>query len=148
MVSTKGDVAKIISGNEILSDADLLAIARGDATFSGEVTEYSELAPTIPIIFAEELVGVPFVILRAEEHMGNYGPFISLSIIYTVDGKQRVGILNNGSLSSGVFAQMNDMSAMGVKLPVSVSKGLRKSEYQKDMGNGSSIPAKTYYLSN
>jgi hypothetical protein len=146
MVSSKTDVTKIISDN--LTDADILAIARGEATFDGEVTEYSDLAPTIPIVFAEELVGVPFVILRAEEHMGDYGPFISLSVMYNVDGKQRVGILNNGSLSSGVFAQMNDLTAQGVKLPVSVRKGLRKSEYQKEMPNGSSIPAKTYYLSN
>ena len=145
MVSKAKDVVK---KSDVLTDEDILAIARGDAKLDSVITEFSDLTPGIGVVISEELVGVPFVILRADEHMGDYGPFISLSVIYERDGSNHVGVLNNGSLSSGIYQQMNDYISQGGTLPLSVKKGLRKSEYTKSLPNGSSIPAKTYYLAN
>lgn len=143
MVAKTGTVAKTVSNGP--TDEELLAAFNsGDMKAFGPVTDYAVVAPGMSIVKDDELVGVPFTILRANEHIGDYGPFISLVVIWhDKAGNKKIGVLNNGSLKSGVFAQMTDLHAAGIVPPIYVEKGLRKSEYTNEFG-----PAKTFYLAN
>ena len=129
----------------VITDEYLIALSKGQVSVTDlTVTPYREIAPSIPVLSADELLGVPFLIFRATEHVGDFGPFKSVAVFY---GDNKVGILNNGSFGSGIYAQIQAMEESGVVWPVYVEKGLRKSEYKKEI-DGKMIPAKTYYLAN
>jgi hypothetical protein len=128
-----------------ITDEWLIALSKGEVSAAElQVTEYKDIAPSIPIVQAEELLGVPFLIMRAQYHMGDFQEFVSIAVVY---GENKIGILNNGSMKSGVYQQIQAMEDAGESWPVFVEKGLRKSEYKKEV-NGKEIPATTYYLSN
>ena len=130
----------------VITDEYLIALSKGQVHSSElNVTNYREIAPSIPVLSADELVGVPFLIMRATEHVGDFGPFKSIAVVF---GDNKIGIVNNGSFGSGIYQQIQDMEENGVLWPVFVEKGLRKSEYVKTLPDGKEIPAKTYYLAN
>ena len=144
----KNNTVAVVHADE-MSDEALIALAeKGDFTSLGPITDYGDVAPGMNIVKADELVGIPFTILRWKEHLGDYGPFASLTVAWetnpgTLKAEKHVAILNNGSLKSGIFEQVQSMWEKGIKAPLFVSGGLRKSEYTNEFG-----PAKTFYLSN
>ncbi len=90
----------------------------------------------------DALCGIPFVILSMDFNDGEQGPFVSC-VVVTKDNRRL--ILNDGS--TGVYAQLDEWFVRtGKGGGLLVNGGLRKSEYKKDLPDGSTTNAVTYYL--
>lgn len=75
----------------------------------------------------DRLVGVPFLILTSEFHLGDYGEFASMLLV-TMDGSNARVIMNDGS--TGICEQLKEMTKKAGRAGgFTVPKGLRKSEY-------------------
>lgn len=75
----------------------------------------------------DRLIGVPFLILTGQLHLGDFGEFASLMLV-TMDGSNARIILNDGS--TGICDQYKEMTQRkGRAGGFTVPKGLRKSEY-------------------
>lgn len=90
------------------------------------------------------LVGVPFLVLEwkfvVDEKTNR--EYVNVHIM---GGDGRRARFNDGS--TGVYAQLKKVSdEMGV-MGIQVKAGLRRSDYVKDMADGSRNDATTYYLS-
>lgn len=75
----------------------------------------------------DRLIGVPFLVMATDVHMGDWGEFAS-ALLYTLDGSNARLILNDGS--TGICYQILELrKTSGRAGGWSVPKGLRKSEY-------------------
>ena len=102
---------------------------------------------------ASILVGVPFVFLQWREATGDYGTFIVAHIV-TQDGRKLV--LPNGSMKSGLGAQLANVTAKRIESGISPEKasaglfapnGLVESRYDyADPTTGELRPAVTYNI--
>lgn len=82
-------------------------------------------------------VGREFLILDWTFHEGNQGEFVSMRIINPQGEKARI---NDGS--TGICAQLRELTEKGITSGIHCPNGLRVSEYTIEDGS----QAKTYYI--
>ena len=137
------------------SFSDALALANS----SGEVIDASDFGTGFDVVKADTLDGVPFVVLAWQFNAGEFGPFVSMTLV-TEDGRKC--IVNDGS--TGVCEQVlgitrakygdavvGDRDATPpvpavVYGPMVVRKGFRVSRFKYTDDDGKSHPASVTYL--
>jgi|ERR1041385_275526 hypothetical protein len=124
-----------ISKNERFKDDELRAVTSFEdamallvQTYGGveSITDF-ELGNGFKIATDDEknrLVGVSFIILHFQFNEGDYGDFVSVTLV-TQHGDRIV--LNDGS--TGIYEQLKDVARTGRYGGIAVPHGLRKSEY-------------------
>lgn len=114
-------------------------------TDAGDIVDGREFGTGYAVLGKDEkgrLAGVPFIIQDWTMNEGDFGSFVSLTIL--TQSNERL-ILNDGS--TGIAKQMEEISASGNTKAIYVKKGLRRSDYEyTDPKDGSKKPATTYYL--
>lgn len=141
-------LAKSDGSIEVVSAPDLreLSFNQVAALFGDSIVTADEIIGTDqfgPILEDKgKLVGVPFVIVYFDEYAGDYGKFVSMWVITANDDRY---IINDGS--SGLSDQLRTLKEQkGITAGIACKHGLRVSEYDKELDNGSTVHAKTYYL--
>ena len=88
----------------------------------------------------EQLVGRPFLALSWTFRQGDMGEYCSVELV-TAQNERLV--INDGS--TGVCAQLRKLTDEGEDRALLVTRGLRVSEYEKEIG-GKVTKARTFYL--
>lgn len=148
---TEAELSEIKSFEDALNALTAIGATRVDSTEFGS-----------GFVICEDknvLVGVPFIILSAMTHEGDFGDFVSLEVVTKNNDKF---IVNDGS--TGIFDQIRTIVSSrvtaGVALPdkgIYVPNGLTKSDYWRNEDTGETstrkpegkgwVPARTFYLS-
>jgi len=125
--------------------------ASGEIDWS-EVNSYNQAMDLMPeVVSAGHVLGDGFAILRDkgmaigrefliidwEFHTGDNGEFVSIRIINPGGEKARI---NDGS--TGIYAQLKQLTERGITRGIHCPNGLRVSEYQTEDGK----TARTYYI--
>lgn len=94
------------------------------------------------------LCGVPLVFLSWTFNQGDHGVFCSAYVVELSKTGQVVNkwIVNDGSMKSGIAAQLLNARESGVDRGLFVPNGLRRSDYTFTGTDGSESPATTFYL--
>lgn len=114
--------------------------------FNGQITD---LPSDWDLVDKATLVGKPFLIYEFTLREGDFGRKYA-SVYAVIEGAtpdaplQRV-VFNDGS--TGIARQLEAMAAQGIMGGIRCTKGLRVSEYTYEDRDGTTKPAKTYYLS-
>lgn len=91
----------------------------------------------------DKLCGVPFLIVDARFSLGDFGQFVSLTVMTNQEEKW---IVNDGS--TGICDQVEALvKQVGTVQGMLVTHGLRRSDYDyTEPKTGNKVPATTYYL--
>lgn len=116
------------------------------AAFDGQITD---LPNDWELVDKATLVGVPFLIYSFTLREGDFGrAYVSVNAVLegaSPDAPLRRVVFNDGS--TGIAKQLTEMAAQGIHGGIRCTKGLRVSEYTFTDRDGSTKPAKTFYLS-
>lgn len=89
----------------------------------------------------QRLVGVPMLILDWSFNDGDNGQFVSLKVLTNTERL----IVNDGS--TGIAAQLGELSEQGVTKAIYCKHGLKASNYEyQDPKTGEKKPATTFYI--
>jgi hypothetical protein len=112
-----------------------------------DITEAAGLGDGWEIVKTEDkakLVGVPFLLIDWQiNEEGRNGRFSTIRII-TADDRHL--IVNDGSMKSGIGAQVQALKNTGEIRAILCRKGLKRSDFEWTDENGAKKPATTFYL--
>jgi hypothetical protein len=121
-----------IKGLQTFGDAVDLANSKGG------ITDGKDLGIGLDVVEKDTLVGVEMILLEWRFNVGDFGPFVSVTAM-TKDNRKLV--FNDGS--TGIYAQLTEITDAGKASNIYLRKGLRKSTYDNPQGEGKST---TFYL--
>lgn len=115
------------------------------------VTDITDYGDGFAVIDKAELIGRKFVILdykyaESSDYTNENGEPLSFVIVRCVTEDGTKAVFTDGSLTSGIKPQMDDLNRRGVMGGVLCPRGLTVSAYTYTDPKGKSTAAKTYYL--